>query len=288
IGMIASVLAKVPVRVYTLHGLPLETVTGIKRRLYRAAERLTFKCATHRLIVSQSLADRAVQLGVCKETDYQILADGSACGVDRSRFCSANKTDPVVEEIKSRLDIPKDSLVIGFVGRVTPDKGMDCLLGVYEQLSKEHDNLYLLIIGDYDPARTTGPDSYRERIEMHPKIRHVSFVNEIVPYYYTMDLLVLPSKREGFNYALLEAAACGLPTVTTNATGCVDVVADGQTGFIIDSGDFDGFKNAVKRLIKNPRLRLELGQHAEKRVADRFDSKRLIREHTELYEKILD
>lgn len=288
IGMIAAFLAKVPARVYTLHGLPLETATGFKRIIYRVVERLTFKCAAHRLIVSQSLARRAVELGICDRDDFQILGDGSACGVDRSLFFSANKTPQSVARTKGQLDIPTDSIVIGFVGRVTPDKGIDRLLNMFEQLSQHYADLYLLIIADYDNARGQSVCGYRCRIEQHPRIKHLTFVDNIVPYYHAMDLLVLPSRREGFNYALLEAAACGLPTVTTNATGCVDVVVDQQTGFVVRLEDQSAFNEAVKRLVDNTGLRQELGQKAKKRVAECFDSKRLVQKHIRLYEKVLN
>lgn len=287
IGMIASWLAKVPVRIYTLHGLPLETAAGLKRKLFRAVERLTFKATSHRLIVSNSLAHRAVQLKLCKQSDFSILGEGSACGVDRTRFNSAAKTPESIAHAKGNLNIPQEAVVIGLVGRITPDKGIDCLLDMFEKLSQKYGNLYLLIIADIDRVRGESVGQYQQRISSHPRIKHLTFVDDIVPFYHAMDLLVLPSKREGFNYALLEAAACGLPTVTTNVTGCVDVVQDGRTGFVVQLGDQHAFNDAVEKLIQDSRLRRQLGQNAEQRVANSFDSKRLIQEHMNLYKDLL-
>lgn len=287
VGMIAASLAKVPVRIYTLHGLPLETAAGLKRKLLWAVERLTFKAASHRLIVSKSLAERAEELSICRKEEYRILADGSACGVDRSRFNSAAKTPESIAHAKANLDIPQDAVVVGFVGRITPDKGIDCLLDMFEKLSQEYDDLYLMIIADIDNIRGESVNQYQQRIEKHPRIKHLTFVDDMVPFYHAMDLLVLPSKREGFNYALLEAAACGLPTVTTNVTGCIDVVEDGRTGFVVQLGDQHAFNSAVEKLIQDSQLRRQLGQNAEQRVANSFDSKRLIQEHMHLYKDLV-
>jgi glycosyltransferase involved in cell wall biosynthesis len=288
IGMIAAWLMRVPVRIYTLHGLPLETVRGVKKRIYRAVERLTAACATYRLAVSHSLADRAVELGVCRKDTYHILADGSACGVDPSRFCSANKDPLKTAALKNSLSIPQDAVVVGFVGRITKDKGMDCLLDAFSLLSDQYEKVYLLLVGDYDAARDNRSDGYRKKIEANPKIRHQSFVDDIVPYYFLMDLLVLPSRREGFNYALLEAGACGLPAVTTRVTGCVDAVLENETGFIVSVDDPDQLRRAMETLINNPELRVRMGSTAEQRVSRDFNSKRLIDEHVKLYRQLLD
>lgn len=287
IGMTAAFLAGVPNRVYTLHGLPLETATGVKRELLRQAERLSLGLATCRLIVSRSLSRRAVELGLCRKDGYRILGDGSACGVDRRRFSSAVRTPERIVEARRSLHLPSEATVIGFVGRVTPDKGIDCLLDVYEAIQKKRSDVYLLIVGDFDKLDKKTHQRLDQRIRFNPGIRYQSFIEDIVPCYSAMDMLVLPSKREGFNYALLEAAACGLPAVTTRATGCVDAVVDGQTGLVVDIDDRDGLENAVKTLIGSLELRQTYGAAAEKRVAELFDAERLIDEHSKLYKAML-
>ena len=287
IGMTAAFLARVPHRVYTLHGLPLETATGVKRELLRQAERLSLGLATCRLIVSRSLANRAVELGLCRNDAYRILGDGSACGVDRRRFSSAVRTPERIAEARRSLNLPSDATVIGFVGRVTLDKGIENLLDVYERIQKKHPHVFLLIVGDFDKLDEKTHRRLESRIHSNPGIRYQSFVEDIVPCYSAMDMLVLPSKREGFNYALLEAAACGLPAVTTRATGCVDAVVEGQTGLVVDIDDRNGLANAVTALIGSLELRQTYGAAAEKRVADLFGAERLIDEHRKLYKSLL-
>jgi glycosyltransferase involved in cell wall biosynthesis len=288
IGMAAAFLARVPNRVYTLHGLPMETATGLKRQILRQAERLSLGLATCRLIVSYTLAERAMELKLCQEGGYRILGHGSACGVDRDRFSSSVRTPQRIAQAKESLNISPDAFVIGFVGRVTPDKGIDCLLDVYESIQKKHPKAHLLIIGDFDKLGKKTHQHLDLRIHSNQGIRYLSFIEDIVPCYSAMDMLVLPSKREGFNYALLEAASCGLPTVTTRATGCIDAVIDGQTGLIVEIGDSEGLQKAVETLILSPHLRQAYGAAAEKRIVENFDAQLLVDEHIKLYQSLVD
>lgn len=287
VGMTAAFLAHVPHRVYTLHGLPMETAGGIKRELLRQAERSSLRLATCRLIVSRTLAARTVELGLCREGACRVLGDGSACGVDRSRFSSAVRTPQRMAEARAMLNLPAGAMVLGFVGRVTPDKGIDCLLDTYETIQKKRNDVYLVIVGDFDKLDDQTHRSLAARIDSNPGIRYQSFVEDIVPYYSAMDMLVLPSHREGFNYAILEAAACGLPVVTTRATGCIDGVLEGETGLLVDIDDRDALKNAIEKLLNSCQLRQTFGAAAERRIVEQYDAKRMIEEHLKLYESLL-
>jgi glycosyltransferase involved in cell wall biosynthesis len=288
IGMTASYLARVPIRVYTMHGLPMETVTGVKRELLKRAEQLSLQLSTCRLIVSRSLSRRAIELGLCRENDYRILGDGSACGVDRSRFSSAIRTPQRIAQARHSLNLPIESVVIGFVGRVTPDKGIDCLLDAFESIQMKLSDVYLLIVGNFDKLDSQTYRRIESRISCNSRIRYQSFVDDIIPYYSAMDMLVLPSKREGFNYALLEAASCGLPTVATRATGCIDAVVEKQTGLLVDINDYAGLADAIDRLAASGQMRSEYGVSAEKRIIDYFSAERLIEEHIKLYHELMD
>lgn len=287
VGMTAAALAGVPRRVYTLHGLLMETATGTKRELLRQAERMSMRLATCRLVVSRSLAQRAVALGVCAEGGYRILGDGSACGVDRSRFHSGVRTPERSAAARALFDLPQTATVVGFVGRITPDKGVDCLLDAFERIAAGLPDVYLLMVGDFDKLNEATYRRLESRIQGNNRIRYRSFVEDIVPCYSAMDLLALPSRREGFNYALLEAAACGLAAVTTRATGCVDGVVEGQTGLLVDVDNSIQLEAAIHTLISSEAMRQRFGAAAETRAAMLYDADRLIEEHLDLYRSMI-
>ncbi len=283
VGMVAGWLARVPVRVHTLHGLPLETTGGIKRWLLTVADRLTHRLAHKVCVVSRSLCDRAIALRLCHPDKMLILGDGTACGVDLSRF---RRSDTVVQKarhIREQHGISAEAVVIGFVGWLVADKGVTELVDVFTDLARRRDDLHLLMIGadggERDPLPTRTLDAIRE----HPRITHAGLVSDPVPYYAAMDVCVLPTRREGFPYAVLEAAALEVPTIATRVTGCMDAVVDGETGILIDPSSASALGDAIERLIGNEALRHKMGKAAGRRVRESFGSDRLVAEHLSLY-----
>lgn len=287
IGMLASFIARVPVRIYTMHGMPLETAKGYKRQLLRCVESMTFRLATKRLIVSRSLSERAIAEKITKPGEFEILGDGTACGVDRQRFNSKKKNESVVHDLRRKYGLDPETVVIGFVGRIVPDKGIVCLLDAFDILRRRCSvRVSLFIVGEYENVRESVSDDTRRRIEQDKSIVSCGRTDDIVSCYYAMDLLVLPSRREGFNYALIEAAACGLPTITTRATGCVDAVVEGETGYIVDVDDAQRLADAMQKLVENPQQRYAFGCKGEERIEQFFKSDRLLSEHLNLYNSL--
>ena len=113
---------------------------------------------------------------------------------------------------------------MGFVGRLTRDKGVPELIEAFDTIAKKEPDAHLLLVGWFDAAEDALDDWTRARIQSHPRIHCTGFVADTAPYYRAMDLMVLPSWREGFPNAVLEAAATGLPVITTECTGSRDSV----------------------------------------------------------------
>jgi glycosyltransferase involved in cell wall biosynthesis len=288
LGMIAAALAKVKCRIYTCHGLPSETETGIKRRLLESTEKISCSLAHQVLVVSKSLSEKMIDLGLCSPSKIKILGNGSACGVDLNRF---NRTAELTEKsksIRSKLSISPDDTVIGFVGRLVPDKGIAVLVESFARLYDTNKNCTLLVIGDYEPHRGKLSDKTVETINNHPAIKQCIYTNQIEWYYAAMDFLVLPTRREGFPYTILEAAAMSLPTIATKVTGCVDAVADGQTGLLVEPDNPEQLYEAILKLVKDPQLRQRLGWQGRKRAEALFDSKLLVDKHISLYRELLE
>ena len=104
--------------------------------------------------------------------------------------------------------------------------------------------------------------------------------------YETASIFVLPSSAESFGIVLLEAMASGCAIITTNITGCVEVVAD--TALLIRPGNADDIKNAVLRLINDDELRCDLGQRGRRRVEEHFTWKRIAQQYIALYKRVVE
>ncbi|MFQ5415201.1 MAG: glycosyltransferase family 4 protein, partial [Phycisphaerae bacterium] len=283
VGMLAAWFARVPHRIHTMHGLPLETTHGLRRVALIAAERLTCALADTVCVVSDSLRRRAVALRLAAPDKLRVLGHGTACGVDHHRFEPTAVTARSAAAKRDELRIPQDALVIGFVGRIVYDKGIHTLVDAFTSLVDRYDTLHLLLLGDVEPQHRRLPARTIDTIRRHPRIRHVGFDWNPIPYYAAMDILALPTLREGFGCVLLEAACMELPVVATRTTGCVDAVADGETGILVGPGDGDGLIAALRRLLDNKDLRSALGRAGRTRARTCFGQHRMIQAHLDLY-----
>lgn len=268
LGGLAAFFAGVPCRLYTLRGLRLQTVTGMKHRVLFFAERLACLCAHRVICVSNSLRQEAVALGLVSPQRSVVLGSGSSHGVDVSQF-DFDPSEHSVTELRLRLGIPKAAPVIGFVGRFTRDKGIAELLVAFSVLRKRIRDLRLLLVGDFEEGDPL-PPLIVQRIKSDPNIICPGFVASAALYYQTMDVVALPTHREGFPNVVLEANASGKPAVVTNATGAVDSVIDGVTGFIVPVGDSAELANALAKLLCDPFLAKSMGQTARDRAAAEF------------------
>ena len=283
VGMIAGGIARVPRRLHTLHGLPFETATGLKRRLLIWADRITCGLADTVCVVSESVRQRAVTMDLCDEDKAIVLGAGSACGVDLARFTPRAETASRGRQVRDRLGIDQPAMVIGYCGWLVADKGITDLVTAFGTISRSRSDVHLLMMGS--DGGTHGPiaNSTRRTMETDARIHYVGHVDDPEVHYAAMDVLVLPTRREGFPYALLEAAAMELPVVATRATGCVDAVVHGETGLLVDIGDTESLARAISVLLDDKVLRKTMGTQARQRVERCFGCDVIVAAHLSLY-----
>jgi glycosyltransferase involved in cell wall biosynthesis len=271
---LAAWLNRVPCRIYTLHGLRLETTTGLKRFVLHITERIACRCAHRVICVSPSLRRRAIELGIVSAGRARMLASGSCNGVNPSRFAPTPERFQKAAEIRSSLGIQPDQPVLGFAGRFTRDKGIPELMDAFQMLQRRFPNAVLLLVGCDEPGDPVSSET-RAAMDSNPGVRIVPFTSDIAPYYLAMDVFVLPTHREGFPITVLEAQAAERPVVTTNATGAVDSIVDGVTGLLVPVADSASLASALERLIGNRTLAAELGRNGLKRVLREFTQPRV-------------
>lgn len=271
LGMLAARAARVPVRVYTLRGLRLETTSGWKRPILNLAERLTASSAHRIVCASESLRRRYLELGLAPESKTAVLAAGSSNGVDCERFHPDMASSSKTSDLRRRLDIPAGALIIGFVGRLTRDKGIEDLLRVFEtRIAPYLGDCRLLIVGDFETGDPVMPDVSQE-LHRHPRIVMVGMVKDSAPYYGLMDVLAFPSYREGFPNAPLEAAASAVPVAAYAATGTVDAVVHATTGSLVPVGDRNALAEALITYLEDGELRRRHGAAGRLRAEAHFE-----------------
>lgn len=286
LGGLAGWLAGVPCRVYTMRGLRLETAKGLKRVLLSAAERLTCRLAHRVVCVSSSLRQKAVNWTLVSPEHSIVLCSGSSNGVALSRFAVNRACMQKAIEIRAQLGIPPRAEVVGFVGRLTRDKGVVELVQAVARLRAKLPAIRLLLLGDFEPGDPL-PNATVQAINHDPFVIAPGFVTDLTSYYHVMTVVALPTYREGFPNVLLEAQAAGKPVVTTRATGTTEAIVDGVTGLTVPVGDVPALSAALEKILDNPVMAAEMGRCGQQHVAGNFRPEAVWKALVELYGKLL-
>ena len=286
LGMLAAMLAGVPCRIYTVRGLRMETATGLKRLVLLGTERVACWCAHRVLPVSESLRQRVIELKLVNPEKTYSLGTGD-CSVDLDRFTPRLRNSEQVSRLRQDLGLTGNERVVGFVGRFVKDKGIGELVDAFRELSASDSGLRLLLVGDFEDGDPVAPQ-VRRYLETTPTVLRTGFVDDTAPYYALMDVLVLPTYREGFPCVPLEAQASEIPVITTNATGAVDSVQDGVTGLIVPPKDARALADAIHTLLRNPDIRAEMGRAGREWISRHFRPELIWKAHAEMYREMLE
>jgi glycosyltransferase involved in cell wall biosynthesis len=269
LALMAAAAAGVPARVYLLRGLRLETLGGSRRRLAGLAERVAAACAHRVICVSESLRREAVARRLVPAHKAVVLANGSSNGVDAARFRVTESLRDRARQLRRELGIPDGAPVVGYVGRLTRDKGIGELLDAFDRVSRRQSEARLLLVGgfeDGDPVEAAAARRLRE----HPRVVYAGSWSDTAPCYAMIDVLAFASRGEGLPNVPLEAAAAEVPVVAFRVTGNVDAVVDGQTGRLVAPGDVTAFADAIEVYLMTPAVRREHGLRARHRVEREF------------------
>lgn len=265
VGMVAAWLARVPVRIHTVAGLPLTEKKPLLRMLLRWVEKLTYGCATAVWPNSHGLAAYIGQ-HVYNGPKLRVIGNGSSNGIDTEYFSPTPVLVRRAEALRRQLTIPPEAFVFVFIGRMVRDKGLDELVVAFRSLVYLNRDVRLLFVGDYEERLNPVRSVTKELISTHPHISWVGYQADVRPYLQLADALVLPSYREGLPNVLLQAGCMQRPVIATDIVGCRDVVEPGKTGLLVPPKDPVALRGALRQLLTNPELGEQMGQNARHRI----------------------
>ncbi len=269
LGTISAWLTGVPIRIYHIHGLPLMTATGYKRWLLWWSEKISCLLASQVFCVSHSIREVAVSKGLCSTAKVKVMLGGSINGVDATIKFNPLHTTTLRQETRKKYGIHADALVVGFVGRIVCDKGIAELAAAWKILREEFPNLHLLMVGRFESQDPVSSD-VEDLLKSDRRIHLVGMDWNTPPLYAAMDILTLPTYREGFPNTPLEAAAMQLPVVATRIPGCIDAVQENVTGLLVPPRDAEALTEAIRSYLQHPELRDQHGKAGRDRVVHNF------------------
>jgi glycosyltransferase involved in cell wall biosynthesis len=190
------------------------------------------------------------------------------------------------ERARASLGLPPDALAVAMVGRLVPEKGVDLGLDAFAAVAPQHPAACLVIIGD-GPQRSTLEKRARES-GVPGRIRWLGWrpdVDRLLP---GLDLLMMPSRSEGFGLILVEAMGHGVPVLATASGSIPEIVTDRRQGVLVAPDQAGALGTALAGLLKDAAARAVYGAQARARAHDQFEAGRMIAETAALYRRLLE
>lgn len=284
LGMIASFMARVPVRIHNIVGMPLMEAAGKKKILLKFIEKLTYFFSTKLFCNSFGLKEYINDNLTKKEV--KVIANGSINGVDTEYFKN-DKTQDELKEIRAKLNIQENDFVITFVGRIVKDKGINELIESFINLEKKYKNIKLLLVGDYEEHLNPIKKENKKLIDSLDSIITVGFQNDIREFLSISDLFILPSYREGLPNSLIEAGSFGIPLLATNINGCNEIIEENITGILVEKKNIQSLQEGIEKLLNDKELYNNLKSKVRERIIQRYDQKYFWKELENEFKKFI-
>jgi glycosyltransferase involved in cell wall biosynthesis len=252
---------------------------GLRGAFYRRLDLWLMRRFDHLIAVSHATRNEMVAAGVPPP-----LISVIHNAIDTEEWAPVSIRPTLREE----LSISYDSLVLGYVGRIMPEKDLDTWLRAAAVVAQQYPEAQFVLVGEGRDASTL---SQLQRLStdlgIAERVYFPGYRAQLLPVYAALDLFVLTSRREGLPNSVLEAMAMGLPVVTTDVAGTKELVLHEQTGFVLPQGDVAGLAQAMTTLAGNAQLRQAMGLAGQKRVEQEFSFTGRLQRIEALYGKIV-
>jgi glycosyltransferase involved in cell wall biosynthesis len=260
--------------VTTVHGWVRHTK---RTRLYYAIDRFCLPLYDRVLCVSEDLRERCLEAGVA----------GSRCVVVENGIDVEADPPPLeVAEAKLRLGFAPERLIVGAVGRLSPEKGFDALIRSADRLASLGVDFDLAIVGEGNEAARL--QTLVDALGRGDRIKLLGYRSDMAEAFRAIDVFALSSLREGLPNVLLEAMASSVPVVATAIAGIPRLVADGENGLLVPAGSEEALAHAIGRLLADAGLRARLGRQGRRTVEDRYGFAARIKKLRAIYDDLLE
>lgn len=281
-GTLAAKVSRTYRVVNSITGLGHVFISQRRRgRLLRLALRplysFIFK-ARRSTVVFQNSEDKSmlIRLGIASESSSRLIR-GS--GVDIN-FFSPSRAYPVLS---------RSYTTIGFPSRLIREKGFIELFEAFNILSSKGLPVRLTIAGEIDHGNRSSFSRHElQSFISHPHITFLGHLADMRHFYNTVDMIVLPSWREGLSRALIESASMECPIITTDVPGCNDVVDHGITGLLVPKQSPQSIALAVELFLRNPSLAITCATSARTKVSTLFHTARVNENTIDQYERLIN
>ncbi|KPK42635.1 MAG: hypothetical protein AMJ78_01815 [Omnitrophica WOR_2 bacterium SM23_29] len=283
LGRVAAMLAGIPIRIHTFHG---NIFQGYFNKIYVILfifiERLLAYFTTYIVAVSETQKKEICQRYKIARLDKVKVIP---LGLELEKLFTIESRNGY---LRRELKIGDDVTLVGIIGRLVAVKNHRMFLEAIKCLSTHVDNnfnLKYLIIGD--GKERPALEEYTKNLGLDGDVIFCGWRQDPENIYSDIDIIALTSLNEGTPVSLIEALAAGRSVVATDVGGVADVVEDGVNGYLVPSGDVEGFSKRLAELIEDSQKRRQFGFKGREMVRGRFSKERLIEDVKNLYESAI-
>ena len=273
IGMIAAFLARVPIRMHDVVGLPLMEKTGAKYYLLYWVDKLVYACAHQVYPNSYGLKEYMIKTKMAKHQKMTVLGNGSSNGIDVEYFSKKHFSVASKTAFLEKWQLLSNDFVFLFIGRLVGDKGINELVNAFDALSKKEKNIKLLLVGPYENQLDPLLQQTKDKIKANSKIIATGFQEDVRPFLAHTSCFVFPSYREGFPNVVLEAAAMEIPSIVSDINGSNEIIFDQINGLVIPKKNKLKLKKAMNYMLSDKEFRVKMSINARKGIAEKFEKK---------------
>jgi glycosyltransferase involved in cell wall biosynthesis len=275
-----------PTTIAALAGTTLrKPIVVTAHQSYEPAHLLAKPLGRQRLRLYQRLIDRFIIIS--SDIERLLIDQGIPAtrlvsipnGIDTTTFSPADTAERA--SLRTSLNLPTDEVIAVFVGRLQPVKQVDVLLHAWAGL----DCGRLVILGDGHERPAL--ESLSRELGSTERVEFKGMVPNVVDYLRAADIFVLPSASEGLSVALLEAMSTGLLPIATAIGGTTDVISDGESGLLVESGDINGLQQALDRALTDHAWRTTAAQAARATATSRYDLRTVAESLASVYRDVL-
>ena len=266
--------------IYTAHGWVFqEPLSPLRRLLYLWMEKIAARERKATIVLSESEKKIALANHLGSNASLVVIPNGVSCPpkmFDRDRARA---------EISRLIPIDSSTRLLGAVANLYPAKGLDTLVAAAGIVYDLYPDVHFIIAGE-GPERKKIEREIRSR-NLDEIVRLIGKISDPGQFLPAFDIFVLSSRKEGLPFALLDAAAAGLPIVATRVGGIPEVLRDETDALLVAPDDPSGLAKAILQLLDDPRLSARLAVSAKDRICSSFTLDRMLRETAALYDRLL-